>query len=144
MRRADQLAKFRTVGQTVSPERAIVLLYERMGRDLAQARIAIANGDTEARHNALVHAQEIVAELAYAVRPDLCDGADRLLSIYDYLLNLLVRANVESNVPAIDEAAALVAKLTAAWQEAYVEVAAETLAADQPTPQPAPTEHLTA
>ena len=48
MRRADQLAKFRTVGQTVSPERAIVLLYERMGRDLAQARIAIANGDTEA------------------------------------------------------------------------------------------------
>ena len=126
MRRADQLEKFRTSGKTMSPERIIVLLYERLGRDLDQARAAIVDGDAEIRHNALLHAQEIIAELSYAVRPDVWEAGEGLLALYEYVLELLVKANINSDVVPIDQAAKVISQLTAAWQEAYVEVSTAT------------------
>lgn len=122
MRKADQLEQFRTTGKTMSPERVIVLLYERLGRDLEQARAAIAAGDAETRHNALLHAQEIIAELSYAVRPDVWEAGEGLLALYEFVLDLLVKANINADVVPIDQAAKLIADLTAAWQQAYVEI----------------------
>lgn len=123
MRRAEQLQKFRTDGNTVSPERLVVLLYERLERDLVDARTAIGDGDAERRHAALLHAQEIVEELSYAVRPDVWEAGKGLVAIYDFVLELLVRANVGPDVTAVDQASRLIGDLTAAWRDAYVSVA---------------------
>ena len=123
MRRADQLQKFKSDGKTVSPERLLVMLYERLGRDLADAATAIADGDAERRHSTLVHAQEIIEELAYAVNPDVWDSAEGLLALYQYLLELLVKANITSDRRARTEATGIVTELTAAWQQAYIEIA---------------------
>ena len=123
MRRAEQLQKFRTDGNTVSPERLVVLLYERLERDLVDARAAIDAGDAERRHGALLHAQEIVEELSYAVRTDVWDAGKNLVAIYDFVLELLVQANVGPNAAAVDEAATLIHDLTVAWREAYVSLA---------------------
>lgn len=123
MRKADQLQKFKSDGKTVSPERLLVMLYERLGRDLAEAAAAIADGDAERRHNCLVHAQEIIEELAYAVNPEVWDSGNGLLALYQYLLELLVKANINSDRRALAEAAGIVTELTAAWRQAYVEIA---------------------
>lgn len=123
MRRAEQLQKYRTDGNTVSPERLVVLLYERLERDLADARTAIGEGDAERRHAALVHAQEIVEELSYAVRTDVWEAGKGLVAIYDFVLELLVRANVGPDAVAVDQASRLIGDLTAAWRDAYVSVA---------------------
>ena len=123
MRRAEQLQKFKSDGKTVSPERLLVMLYERLGRDLADAASAITDGDAERRHSALVHAQEIVEELAYAVNPDVWESGEGLVALYQYLLELLVKANINSDRRALTEATSIVADLTEAWRQAYLEVA---------------------
>lgn len=123
MRREQQIKKFRNDGKSVSPERLIVLLYERLAGDLADAHAAIIDGDGERRHAMLLHAQEIIEELTYAVRPDVWEGGAGLIALYDYLLALLVKANIKSDTAAIAEAARTVEELAAAWREAYVELA---------------------
>lgn len=106
--------------QSVSPMRLVVLLYERAMRDVTEGRAAIVDGRPAERHRALVHAQEIIEELSYAVRPDLWPGGDGLLAVYEYVLELLVKANVSDNLRALDEATKLIADLSTAWHEAYV------------------------
>ena len=121
MSRAHAQRRYQTDGlQSVSPERLVILLYERARRDVDEARTAIESGRTEARHNALLHAQQIIEELAYAVQPDVWEGGEGLLALYDYLLGLLVRANVGASTAALDEAASIIEELLGAWRTAYV------------------------
>lgn len=122
MRRTDQLQRFRSDGQSVSPERLIVLLYGRLSRDLSDALSAVDAEETELRHNALLHAQQIVEELSYAVRPDVWDGGDRLISLYDFVLELLVKGNVTADRSAIQHAAVIIDGLADAWRQAYLAV----------------------
>lgn len=121
MSRANAQRRYQSDGmQSVSPERLVILLYERARRDLEEARAAIDAGATETRHNALLHAQQIIEELAYAVQPEVWEGGEGLLALYDYLLGLLVRANVGSSATAIDEAAKIIEELLGAWRTAYI------------------------
>ena len=123
MRVNDQRHRYQTDGmQSVSPQRLLILLYERLHRDVREAASAIAAGETEPRHLALVHAQQIVEELAYAVRPDAWEGGDSMLAIYEYLLGLLVQANVEAATAPLAEAERIIGDLLDAWRDAYLEV----------------------
>lgn len=128
MRRTDQLQRFRSDGQSVSPERLVVLLYDRLSRDLRDALSAIDAEAREPRHNALLHAQQIVEELSYAVRPDIWDGGDRLISLYDFVLELLVKGNVGADRSAIEHAAGIIDGLADAWRQAYLAVTPKTAA----------------
>lgn len=126
----DQRRRFQTDGmQSVSPQRLVILLYERALRDLAEARGAIVEPDRETRHRALLHAQEIIEELAYSLRVDLWPGAENLLAIYDYVLGLLVKANIGADLRALAEAEKLVGDLASSWREAYVTVQTDAVTA---------------
>ncbi|MEZ5245768.1 MAG: flagellar export chaperone FliS [Acidimicrobiales bacterium] len=130
MRSDDLRRRFQTDGmQSVSPERLVILLYERARRDLTEARAAIVARDHETRNRTLVHAQEIIEELAYSLQVDVWPGAERLLAIYDYLLRLLMKANIGSDLRPLDEAAKLIDDLTASWREAYVSIQPDTVTA---------------
>ena len=133
MRRTDQLQRFRSDGNSVSPERLIVLLYERLGRDLRDGAAAIDTGETELRHRALLHAQQIVEELSYAVRPDVWDGGDRLIALYDFVLELLVQGNVAADSAAIHHATVITDGLADAWRQAYIAVAPAPTTTTTPT-----------
>jgi len=123
MRHDDQRRRFQTDGmQSVSPQRLVILLYDRALRDLAEARAAIVDPDTQVRHRTLLHAQEIIEELAYALQVDLWSEGEQLLAIYDYVLGLLVKANIGSDLGALDEAATLIGDLASSWREAYVSI----------------------
>jgi len=128
LRRTDQLQRFRSDGRSVSPERLVILLYDRLSRDLRDALNAIEAEEMELRHKALLHAQQIVEELSYAVRPDLWDGGDRLISLYDFVLELLVKGNVGADSAAIQHAAKIIDGLADAWRQAYVAVTPTTTA----------------
>lgn len=130
MRRDDQLRRFQTDGmQTVSPQRLVILLYERAVRDLTEARAAMVASDRETRHRTLLHAQEIIEELAYSVEVDIWPEGEHLVAIYDYVLGLLVKANIESDLVPLDEAAKLIGGLAASWREAYVSIQPDTVTA---------------
>ena len=115
--------------QSISPQRLVVLLYQRAARDVADARAAIVEGRTEDRHRNLLHAQEIIEELGYAVDPEVWEGGETILAVYDYILERLVRANVDADIRAVDEAAQLIGELAEAWSEAYLELHQEGMSA---------------
>lgn len=130
MRTGDPRQRFQADGmQSISQERLVVLLYQRAARDLVAARQAILDGRLEERHNQLVHAQQIIEELAYAVRPDVWSGGDGLIALYDFILDRLVKANVTADVRPLDEAAQLIGELSAAWSDAYVSLQTESATA---------------
>ncbi len=105
------------VGSTPS-ERLVVLLYDRLLRDLDDAAAAIDTAAVGAAHDALAHAQDIVAELHSALDPASWDGADAMGEVYTWLADLLCRANMKKSVPLVQEARTIVAPLRDTWAEA--------------------------
>src|SRR4029453_4283801 len=82
---------------TASPERLLVMLYERLVLDLAQGEAALRGGDRENAGNLRQHAQEIIIELRTPLRLDVWDGAKGLAELYGFLLTELIAANVRAD-----------------------------------------------
>lgn len=115
---------------TVSQERLLILLYQRLVRDIDDAHSALAGTrNIGAAHEALAHAQDIVAELHSALNPTVWEGSEEMASLYLYLSNLLMRANLEKSVVLVAQARSIVAPMLEVWEEAYQ--------AMNPTSQPA-------
>ncbi|MGH3497785.1 MAG: flagellar export chaperone FliS [Nocardioidaceae bacterium] len=108
---------------TVSAERLLVLLYERLLLDLDRAETAAIEGRHEDASAQLMHAQDIVLELLSSLRKDLWDGADRLASLYAYLHNTLVQANVRRDPELTALCRDLVTPIGEAWNDAATQLA---------------------
>jgi flagellar protein FliS len=103
---------------TASPARLLVLLYERLARDVDQAATAQEAGDHLAANALLIHAQEIIVELMTTLRPEVWDGAGRLASIYGWLHQELVRANTTRDATVTRACQRLIDPLVETWREA--------------------------
>lgn len=110
---------------TVSRERLLVMLYERLQRDLEAATNALRSGQREAAHVALMHAQEIVTELDLALDHDVWDGAAGLSEVYRHLLQQLIAANVGQNVVAVQDCLRIVNELLSMWTDALASITAD-------------------
>jgi flagellar protein FliS len=121
---ATPLATFRAERTTVSQERLLVLVYERLVRDLSDAGEAMDRSDRAGVHAALIHAQDIVAELDAALDESAWTAAGELSSIYHYLHGRLVQANLGMDRTALDEALAAVLPLLDAWTTAWQRLSA--------------------
>jgi flagellar protein FliS len=108
---------------TASPARIVVMAYDRLDRDLAGASAAIDARDIERSHDLLAHAQALVMELHDMLDLDAWEHAPRLASIYQYVHELLVRANVKKSTHEVGEARTLLAGLGDAFRQAAVQVA---------------------
>lgn len=111
------------VGST-SQERLLVMLYDRLLRDLDDATGALGAADVAAAHTALAHAQDIVAELHSALDPTRWDGADAMAGLYTYIAELLGRANMAKSVALVAEARSVIAPLRDTWADAYAATSA--------------------
>jgi flagellar protein FliS len=103
---------------TASPERLLVMLYDRLLLDIQRAAEAQRNGDFATAGQQLIHAQEIVLELTSSLRLDIWEGAQQLSSIYGFLHSELVRANVKRDAAVTESCLAIVTPLADAWREA--------------------------
>lgn len=126
----QRAAAYRSKGAEVSPARLLVMLYDRLGRDLDDAEVSIRTDDRPGARFALLHAQEIVTELETALDPAAWSAAVELSSIYVYLQARLVRANVHQDLEAIHECRAAIEPLHEAWTKVWQ---AETAAIPRPT-----------
>ena len=103
---------------TASPQRLLVMLYDRLALDLERAHTALTEGDRQAANAQLQHAQEIVLELQASLRVEIWDGGPRLAALYTWLLTELVRANVKGNARVVADCRKIVEPLRDAWREA--------------------------
>lgn len=101
-----------------SPKKLVVLLYDGCIKNMKLAEISIEEGKLEAANNALIKAQDIIAELAGTLSFDQGgEIAKNLESIYDYVKTKLIEANRTKDVAAIQQASKMMEELREAWAE---------------------------
>lgn len=103
---------------TASPGQLLVMLYERLVLDVQRATDALRQGQPGQAHAPLLHAQDIVLELASSLRVDVWDGAPGLAALYDYLYSELVRANVQKNITTAEFCLEVATVLRDTWRDA--------------------------
>jgi flagellar protein FliS len=108
---------------TASPQRLLVMLYDRLALDLERAERALTEGDRSAANEQLQHAQEIVLELQASLRVEIWDGGPRLAALYTWLLTELMRANVKGSARVVADCRKIVEPLRDAWREAAASLA---------------------
>src|SRR3954464_15008808 len=109
--------------ETVSPAKLVTMLYDALVRDLVVAETALTGAvDYRVVNDKLVHAQAIVLELRAGLDPEKWSGGPDLMRLYNFLLDELVKANVEKNVTKIVSCRTLVEPLQQAWHEAAATV----------------------
>ncbi|SEB89918.1 flagellar protein FliS [Nocardioides exalbidus] len=122
---APQQAYLQAAVQTASPARLLVMLYDRLVLDCRRAVAAQQEGDHQAAHQQLLHAQDIVAELQSSLRPEGWDGAEALNSLYSHLMVKLVEANIRRDVTITAHCLELVDGLADAWRQAAAATAVQ-------------------
>ncbi len=103
---------------SASPARLLVMLYDRLLLDLARAESAQVVEEWETAGKQLLHAQDIIAELAGSLEVGVWDGAENMLGIYNYAGTAMMNANIYRNVELTRECIALLEPLRQSWHEA--------------------------
>ena len=103
---------------TASPGKLLVMLYDRLVRDLVQGEEALRAGERELAGERITHAQEIVLELRTTLDLDAWDGAAGLANVYGWLITELIGANIARDADRVAACRGLVEPLRDAWREA--------------------------
>ncbi len=107
----------RTSVETSSPGKLLLMLYDGCIKNIENARTAIGEKNPELAHEKIVKAQDIIIELMATLNMDY-NISQRLLSIYDYIYNQMVEANIKKNIELLDEIQGLLADMRDTWQDA--------------------------
>ena len=104
--------------EVMSPERLLVMLYDRLWLDLHRAVKAIDDADLEATNRELKHAQEIVERLQGALDLEAWPAGRNLGDVYTYVHTQLVAANVRKDRRRVEACITIVEPLRDAWHQA--------------------------
>ncbi|MBM7516392.1 flagellar export chaperone FliS [Nocardioides nitrophenolicus] len=108
---------------TASPARLLVMLVERLVLDAERALAAQRAEDWPEAHRHLLHAQDIVLELEHSLDVDRMPAGKQLASLYEFLRNRLVLANVRREPGLTAECLTLAQQLCDTWREAALAAA---------------------
>ena len=110
--------------QTASKTQIVVMLAARMASDIAQAIANIEEHNPAAAHELLVHAQQIVDELSTALDVDTCPAGNELRSLYQFITDELVEANIQKSTQHAANAHRVAEEISAMFAAAAQEQAA--------------------
>lgn len=123
MNQIDLLRKYREMEvQTSSPEKLILLLYDEVIKCLNRAKIKIESKDGEETNRLLLKTQKIIRELMCSLNLEVGEISTRWYSLYEYIYQRLIQANIEKNLKIIEEILSLLKPLREAWIKAMEEV----------------------
>ncbi|MZK49892.1 flagellar export chaperone FliS [Clostridium beijerinckii] len=102
-----------------SKEQLLLMLTEGAVKFCKMARQAIVDKDIKKAHDALVRTQDIFSELMVSLDTTVGDWAVQLFSVYAFIKEKLVEANIKKSLEIIDEILPLVEDINETWKEAY-------------------------
>lgn len=108
---------------TASPARLLLMLFERLTRDLVAAEQALEARDLATASEQLLHAQAILMELNTSLDLDAWEGARGLSNLYVFMHSELVAANMGKDVAKVRGVRELVEPLHQTWREAAMAAA---------------------
>lgn len=104
---------------TAPPEELVLMLYNGAMKFLKRAMIHLEDKNIEECHNAIVKAQDIVIEFMAKVDTDYEVGKN-LLSLYEYMHQRLIEANIKKDMKIIEEVYDMFKELKETWEEAMI------------------------
>ena len=113
---------------SASPNRLLTMLFDRLLLDLQRAEAAQSEQDWNRASGYLIHAQDIVAELAGSLDVERWDGGQNLLALYLFSSTKLVSANVEHSIERTREVITIMEPLRQTWHEAAAIVSEQSVA----------------
>ena len=117
--------------ETASQGKLITMLFNGAIQRAEEAKRHMAGGRVQSIHDNLIRAQDIVTELRSALDMTAGEVATNLDRIYEYILHLLMRANIDKDVEKIDEAVEHMTAMRDTWIEVFAKAAEE-----RPEPKP--------
>lgn len=106
---------------TASPAKLLIMLYDRLVRDLVNAESALQQRKLAVVNDQLQHAQQIVLELRTSLDQTVWTGAAGLADLYTFLHRELVTANLEKDIARVVSCREIVEPLRDAWQQAALQ-----------------------
>lgn len=103
---------------TASPAQLVVMLYDRLIKDLAGAEAGLGAQDIQATHAALVHAQDILHELNATLDTSVWKEGESLKRLYEYCIEQLMDANLDKAIEPVKNARDVIEPLAEAWRQA--------------------------
>ncbi len=103
---------------TANGPHLLIMICERIAADLARAETAIGEVDYATCDENLQHAQRSVRLLRLALEPDGFRGGRELESVYAFIEQHLVRANLEKSAVLVRECSDLFRPIHEAWRRA--------------------------
>ena len=104
---------------TAAPQKKLILmLYDGAIKNLKLASIAIDEKNIEKTNTFLIKAQNIISE--FMITLDFEKGgeiADGLYSLYEYMYNSLIKANVEKDKEKVEEVIKYLEELRDVWKQ---------------------------
>ena len=95
----------------------IMMLYDGAIRFLKTAILKLEKNDLEASHNFIVKAKNIISELMVSLKVDETNKiAKDLQSLYTYMFNRLIDANIQKDVEYLKEVLDLMTELRDGWK----------------------------
>lgn len=103
---------------SASPAQLITMLIAGGIKNVKQAQAAIAVGDVIKTHDKLINAQDIIMELRYSVKEEIdAELSHQLITMYEYMYNQLVLANVNQDEAKVAEVEQLLMDLLNTWKQ---------------------------
>ena len=106
----------RTKVMTATPEQLQMMLYDGAIRFGEQARVALLDRNYEKSYAMISRVQRIITEMSASLKhdvyPELCG---KLASLYNYVYRKLIEANIQHDLPALDEALELMRYQRETW-----------------------------
>ena len=105
--------------ETASREQILIMLYDGAIQFLNKAKVSMSKNDIEGIHNNLMGAQNILNEFITSMDVEVAPQlAQNLISLYEYFIRRLVRANMKKEIEPIDEVLGYLKSLKATWEKA--------------------------
>lgn len=95
----------------------ILMLYDGAIRFLKIAMKKISEGDLESAHNSIIKAKNIISELLTSLSPENTGRVGTSLrSLYVYMFNRLIDANIQKDSEYVNEVCELLIELREGWR----------------------------
>lgn len=106
---------------TATPEELTLMLYDGCIKFMNIAKYNIENKNIQKSHEALLRAQDIIMELRSTLDPSY-QISNNLMSLYDFMRQRLIDANINKDIKPIEEVLELMTDLRDTWKEAMKQV----------------------
>ncbi|MBZ4665464.1 flagellar export chaperone FliS [Mahella sp.] len=102
---------------TASPGELILMLYDGAIKFIKQAKGYIDEKDMQKAHDAIIKAEDIMAELMADLDPDY-EISQSLYSLYEFINDCLINANIKKDKQLLDQSLELINDIRQTWAQA--------------------------